>query len=291
MIGPLNATSTEQPSDAVEAELLYLAPDSTLNRRFVAPGIDVNTGRFEPHRVLIRNGRPVQHQFTLDTHGFTLAPHRSRVPDFTDKAAVDALYPGELIEIVKTLTGADLVVPLGAIVRTADASAGGATQPPASDAHVDFTPTRAVRYAEQVYRKHSPGGPGFRRFIASSCWRAFSDPPQDWPLAVCEARSVAPEEGTPNVMVVVDALPSREAMYGPLAGEDTMPAASVFHFNPNHRWWYFPNMTRDEILLLKFYDSDQSRAWRTPHTAFHDPTFPDARTRRSIEFRSFAFFL
>ena len=291
MIGPLNATSTEQPSDAVEAELLYLAPDSTLNRRFVAPGIDVNTGRFEPHRVLIRNGRPVQHQFTLDTHGFTLAPHRSRVPDFTDKAAVDALYPGELIEIVKTLTGADLVVPLGAIVRTADATAGGATQPPASDAHVDFTPTRAVRYAEQVYRKHSPGGPGFRRFIASSCWRAFSDPPQDWPLAVCEARSVAPEEGTPNVMVVVDALPSREAMYGPLAGEDTMPAASVFHFNPNHRWWYFPNMTRDEILLLKFYDSDQSRAWRTPHTAFHDPTFPDARTRRSIEFRSFAFFL
>ncbi|HUA17626.1 MAG TPA: CmcJ/NvfI family oxidoreductase [Bryobacteraceae bacterium] len=287
----MNATSTEQPSDAVEAELLYLAPDSTLNRRFVAPGIDVNTGRFEPHRVLIRNGRPVQHQFTLDTHGFTLAPHRSRVPDFTDKAAVDALYPGELIEIVKTLTGADLVVPLGAIVRTADASAGGATQPPASDAHVDFTPTRAVRYAEQVYRKHSPGGPGFRRFIASSCWRAFSDPPQDWPLAVCEARSVAPEEGTPNVMVVVDALPSREAMYGPLAGEDTMPAASVFHFNPNHRWWYFPNMTRDEILLLKFYDSDQSRAWRTPHTAFHDPTFPDARTRRSIEFRSFAFFL
>ncbi|HTR36994.1 MAG TPA: CmcJ/NvfI family oxidoreductase [Bryobacteraceae bacterium] len=165
------------------------------------------------------------------------------------------------------------------------------SQPPASDAHVDFTPARAVRYAEQVYRKHAPDGPGFKRFIASSCWRAFSDPPQDWPLAVCDGRSVRADEGTANVMVVVDALPSREAMYGPLAGEDAMPSASVFHFNPNHRWWYFPDMTRDEVLLLKFFDSDQSRAWRTPHTAFHDPTYPDATTRRSIEFRSFAFFL
>ncbi len=73
MIGPLSTTSTELPVSEVEADLLYLAPDSTLNRRFVAPGIDVNTGRFEPHRVLIRNGRPAQSEFTLDTHGFTIA--------------------------------------------------------------------------------------------------------------------------------------------------------------------------------------------------------------------------
>jgi hypothetical protein len=288
-------TQTEIAARGVEAEILYLAPDSTLNRRFVAPGIDVNTGRFEPHRVLIRDGRPVQSQFSLDTHGFTLARHHSAIADFTDKAAVDAAYPAEVMDIVKSLTGADLVVLLGSVVRTADATAGGKTQPPATDAHVDFTPTRAARYAERVFRQTMrqtvPDGPLFKRFIASSCWRAFSDPPQDWPLAVCDSRSVAPEEGTPNVMVVVDKLPDREAMYGPLEGEDAMPAASVFHFNPNHRWWYFPDMTRDELLLVKFYDSDHSRAWRTPHTAFRDPTYPNARTRSSIEFRSFAFFL
>ena len=286
----MSTIQSQLATAGVEAELLYLAPDSTLNRRFVAPGVDVNTGHFEPHRVMIRNGRPVQNQFTLDTHGFTLARRPSRIADFTDKAAVDAAYHTEVIEIVKTLTGADQVVPLGCVVRTADATAGGKTQPPATDAHVDFTPARAVRYAEQVYRKTMPEGPGFKRFIASSCWRAFSEPPQDWPLAVCDSASVGPDEGTPNVMVVVDALPSREAMYGPLAGEDAMPAASIFRFNPNHRWWYFPNMTRDEVLLLKFYDSDHTRAWRTPHTAFRDPTYPDAKTRCSIEFRTFAFF-
>lgn len=284
-------THSEIAGSGVEADILYLAPDSTLNRRFVAPGIDVNTGRFEPHRVLIRDGRPVQNQFSLDTHGFSLARHRSAISDFTDKAAVDAAYPAEVIEIIKNLTGADLVVLLGSVVRAADAAAGGKTQPPATDAHVDFTPQRAARYAERVFRQAIPDGPPFKRFIASSCWRAFSDPPQDWPLAVCDSRSVAADEGTPNVMVVVDKLPGRETMYGPLEGEDNMPAASVFHFNPNHRWWYFPNMTRDEVLLLKFYDSDHSRAWRTPHTAFRDPTYPNARTRASIEFRSFAFFL
>lgn len=282
---------SEIAAAGVEADILYLAPDSTLNRRFVAPGIDVNTGRFEPHRVLIRNGRPVQSQFSLDTHGFTLAAHRSAIADFTAKAAVDAAYPAEVIEIVKNLTGADLVVLLGSVVRTADAVAGGKTQPPATDAHVDFTPARAARYAERVFRQTLPEGPAFRRFIASSCWRALSDPPQDWPLAVCDWQSVSAAEGTPNVMVVVDKLPDRDAMYGPLEGEDAMPAASVFHFNPNHRWWYFPNMTRDEVILLKFYDSDQSRAWRTPHTAFRDPTYPNAHNRCSIEFRSFAFFL
>src|ERR1700728_2134152 len=140
----MSAPGVEVPADAVEAEILYLSPNSTLNRRYVAPGIDVNTGQFEPHRVVIRNGRPSQNEFTLATHGFVLSQHRSRVDDFTDKAAVDAIYSAEIIDVVKTMTGADLVAPLGWIVRAADATAGGGTQPPASDAHVDFTPQRAA---------------------------------------------------------------------------------------------------------------------------------------------------
>jgi hypothetical protein len=43
-------------------------------------------------------------------------------------------------------------------------------------------------------------------------------------------------------------------------------------------------------VLLKFHDSDQRRAWRTPHTAFHDTSFADAKPRSSVEFRTVAFF-
>jgi hypothetical protein len=49
-------------------------------------------------------------------------------------------------------------------------------------------------------------------------------------------------------------------------------------------------MTRDEVVLIKFHDSDRRRALRTPHTAFRDTSFPNARPRQSIEYRSFAFF-
>jgi hypothetical protein len=49
-------------------------------------------------------------------------------------------------------------------------------------------------------------------------------------------------------------------------------------------------MTRDEVLVLKFHDSDHSTAWRTPHTSFRDFTYPNACVRRSIEFRTVAYF-
>ena len=49
-------------------------------------------------------------------------------------------------------------------------------------------------------------------------------------------------------------------------------------------------MTREEVLLFKYHDSDPTKALRTPHTAFHDPSFPEARIRESIEFRTIAYF-
>jgi hypothetical protein len=101
---------------------------------------------------------------------------------------------------------------------------------------------------------------------------------------------VAPAEGVPNTLCIVDALPDREVMLGPIPDEQTKPAAAIFRYSSNHRWWYFSGMHRDEVLLFKFHDSDRSRAWRVPHTAFRDPTYPDARVRESIEFRTVAFF-
>jgi hypothetical protein len=64
-------------------------------------------------------------------------------------------------------------------------------------------------------------------------------------------------------------------------------------YNPDHRWFYFPEMTRDEALVFKVYDSAKDgRARFTPHTSFSDPTSAaDAPPRQSIEVRTFAFFV
>lgn len=286
----------------IETRINYLVPGSDVNRRFVAPGKEVNTGTYEAYDVTVCDGRSIKGRFTLDEHGFVLAEHHSSVTDFFDKEQVDAVYPGEVVEAVRQLTGADCVAPLGWMVRTSgDLSQfehqttgythKGGVQPPAGEAHVDMTPGRAEAMAKEIYKNFFPEGGPYYRFIASSLWRTFSPAPQDWPVAVCEGSSVGTGEGTPNTMFIVDKLPDREAMLAEIPDEDKAMAADVFLYNPNHRWWYFSYMNRDEVLMFKFYDSEQSKAWRVPHTAFFDTSFPDAVTRESIEFRTLAYFL
>ncbi len=295
-------TATEPAARTVEATINYVAHDSFINRRFVAPGVERNTGRYETHRVLVHDARPFKARFTLDVEGFVLAERPSAVTDFFNREEVERLYPNEVSDIVRSLTGATRVAPLGWMIRTSGdvarhqrASAGGYThrggvQPPAGEAHVDFMPHRAESLAGDIYTKTFPEGKGFSRFIASSLWRTFSPPPQDCPLAVCDARSVAADEGIPNTMLIVDRLPDEQAMLGEIPNESSAPAAAIFHYRPEHRWWYFSNMTREEVLMFKFHDSDRTKALRTPHTAFHDPSFANARTRESIELRTLAYF-
>jgi hypothetical protein len=291
----------EDGARCVETEITYVAPGSFINRRFVAPGVEHNTGKYEAHRVIVRDGRPIAGHFTLDTHGFVLTKSRSAVRDFYDKEEVDRVYPEEVAETVKALTGATRVATVGWMVRTSGdlskyvrPSSGythrGGVQPPAGEAHVDTAPDRADRMAQMTYERFFPDGKGYSRFIYGSFWRAFSEPPQDTPLAVCDWRSVGADEGTTNTLFVVDKIPDEATMLGPMPNEDTVPGAAIFHYNPAHRWWYFSNMTRDEAMLIKFHDSDRSRAWRTPHTAFRDPSFPEAKPRSSIEFRTVAYF-
>ena len=275
--------------EAVETMIDYLLPTSKINRRFWAPGKEFNTGEYRPYPVTIRNARLAEEPFALDTHGFCLSRQPSAIRDFRDQDQLKRDYPGEVIAIAKALTGCDLVVPMGGQLRSPVISGPG-IQPPAAEAHVDFNTATARRIAGKIYEKALPDGPGFARFIAFSLWRTFSAPPQDWPLALCDFRSVGDEDAVANVKVDVDEIPTGDALYAPIEGEDQMAAATIFHHNPAHRWWYFPDMTADEVIFIKFHDSDHDRAWRAPHTAFHDTSRPDAVTRESYEFRAIAYF-
>jgi hypothetical protein len=103
-------------AEGVEATVDYLVPGSRINRRYVAPGAELNTGRYAPYTVFIRNGRPVQGTLSLDTQGFVLAKQPSLVANFRDKTEVDAVYSAEVERIVKALTGADPVALLGYVL-------------------------------------------------------------------------------------------------------------------------------------------------------------------------------
>jgi hypothetical protein len=114
-------------------------------------------------------------------------------------------------------------------------------------------------------------------------------PPQDWPLAVCDYRSTDDaEDGTPNLLFRVTALPGRDARGAP--DDEAESAASLFRYNPAHRWWYFPGMHAAEALLIKLHDTDHSVAWRAPHTAFRDDAADGAHPRESVELRTVGYF-
>jgi len=285
---------------STRAAIRYLADGPFVTRRFVSAGVEHSTGRYEDHEVTVRDARDVRRRIGLHSHGFVLADHVSAIADFRDRDEVEARYPAEACDLVQWLTGASKVVARGWMVRTsgdlpkAEKVAGyqhyGGVQPPAGEVHVDFTRETAHRVAENTYRAAFPDGPGYSRFIATSLWRTFSPPPQDCPLAVCDGRSLADDEGVRNTLHIVDEMPSEEDMVRPMEGEDERIAASVFRYSPAHRWWYFSNMHRDEALLFKFFDSNQDLAWRCPHTAFWDRSLPGAQVRESIEFRSIAYF-
>jgi hypothetical protein len=106
-------------------------------------------------------------------------------------------------------------------------------------------------------------------------WRPIRGPLKDSPLAVCDARSVAFEELVPLDLVYRDRVGETYAV----------------RFSPQHQWFYFPDMTTSEVLLLKCFDSKiDGRPRFAPHTAFADPSTPkDAPPRESIEQRTLVF--
>jgi len=295
-------TDVEDSARQAPALIRYLDDGDFVTRRYVSRGVEINTGRYSDHRMVVRDGMPIRDHFRFDTHGFMLGRHSSAIRDFFDKEEVDRLYLRECEAAIQALTGASCVSAGGWMIRTsADLTARaqekvenyrheGGIQPPAGEAHVDYNEITGRRAAERAYPAAFPEGPGYKRYVCVSFWRTFSPGPQDWPLAICDGRTVSDEEATSNTLFVVDELPIGDALTAPVAGEDQMIAASIFRHRARHRWWYFSNMAASDVLLFKFQDSDHDVTWRCPHTAFHDSSLPDRKVRSSIEVRAVAFF-
>ena len=99
----------EPDAPGIAADITYLAPGSYINRRFVAPAREVNTGEYRSYPVTIRDARSIPSAFTRTSHGFELHRHHSAVRDFLDKEEVTAVYRDEVAAAVKLFTGATRV--------------------------------------------------------------------------------------------------------------------------------------------------------------------------------------
>jgi hypothetical protein len=215
---------------------------------------------------------------TLDGAGFTLIAHRSAVADFADRAALEAIHRPEIVALVQQLSGADLVlVGSPGILRFSERSPQSGVldnSRPARFAHVDVSDATAAAFAQRA----APPGRPLARFVHYNIWRALSPPPQDVPLAVCDARSVDSAD-----LIAADAV-----FDSPGKPEWSFEGLLLAHAAA-HRWHWFPDMHRDEALIFKTHDSDRSCAHCVPHVAFDHAECPvHAPPRVSVEMRALA---
>ena len=243
-------------------------------------GADERASMFVQRPIRVRDARTLSEVPALATHGFALARHRTRVSDFYDAAQVPVLF-AECRELCRRLTGCDATRVLTYQYRnsppgTWDGRGRTLRAPMVRQEplfHLDVTP-----YAEFPLDAAVDG----RHFRIYTLWRncSFRHLVRTMPLALCDVRSVLPED-----VVFAESLRRRD------------PPKRGYSYHLVHRrtqqWHYFPAMSADEVLVHKQYDSLEEASHRRGafHGAVSDPTVgPDAPPRETVEVRVLALF-
>jgi hypothetical protein len=238
-----------------------------------------------PHTVSVGNARCRPEHASLDKEGFCLVQHRTSVAHLESRREVLRVYRPEIEALVAQLTGAALAIaePIG-VVRVASNAAPPPrvlTHAPLKFVHTDFTLCSALDLVHRLL--HASGiefGVSGSRCIVYNVWRSLTPPPQDVPLALCDLRTMDPQ----------DAVAADSLLDFPGSRSGTTET-TLFRFNERHKWYYYPRMTRDEVLIFKSFDSHAEHGARVPHSAFEDPTCDcGAPARASLDLRVVAVF-
>lgn len=231
----------------------------------------------EEHVMPIGDMRAIADQLDIDREGFELHRHTTQVKDLYDDDAVENEYNPEIEALLKARFGADRVVVFD-VTRRSDSGRGAANpdglRGPARRVHADYTeksgPQRTKDIlgeaeAERLFRSGA-------RVIQVNVWRPIAGPVKRAPLAVVDSSSLAPDD-----------LVATDQVFPDRVGE-------IYHLahSARQRWYFAPEMTPDEVLLLKGWDSlEDGRTRFNAHGAFELPDMAEnAPPRESIELRT-----
>lgn len=276
--------ATGNAGSSVRAPLCFIVPQATkpyFKSSALTGGLPEVHFQTEQREVTLHDLRQRGASLSLEQDGFELHRHRSRVNDFYDDAAIRAVYEPELQVLLEQLTGARQVV-IFDHTRRSDAPDGASNQDglrgPATRVHVDYTVESGPKRARDVLGEATVRDTLARggRIVQVNVWRPVKGPVRRAPLALAAADSV------PRASLV-----ATDQLFPDRVGEIYQVA-----YDPAQRWYWAPAMTPEEVLLIKGWDSDDSRqAVFTPHGAFDLPgQRPEDPPRESIETRTFLLF-
>jgi hypothetical protein len=235
------------------------------------------TGAQNPQPMSVRDGREAAGELSFERNGFVFVEHKTAVKSFFDAEEIKSVYYPEVERLIRETSGASRVVLFDHTLRSGDDDEREEKliREPVLSAHNDYTEWSGPQRVRDLMGDEAEALLQ-RRFAIIQVWRAINKPIESNPLAIADARSVAPEDWL-----------IAERRY-----PDRIGQTYRLKHSPNHRWFYFPRMRRDEAIVFKVYDSEKDgRARFTAHTSFDDPTTPPgAPPRQSIEARALAFF-
>ena len=264
----------------VDADVNYLADLSIPPVTYNPPpgtGVPRRDGNYKFFKVRVHNARPYVRDLSLDKQAFILTHHDTQMRDFHDEAELKSVYYREVEELVKRETGASKVIVFDHTVRTGERAVERGYRQPVISVHNDYTEKSGPQRVRELLPADEAEARLQKRFVEINVWRNIGhDPVEMSPLGFVDSQSIAPRD-----LAICDLI------YADRTGE-----IYIGVYNADHRWYYFPRMTREEAVLIKCYDSlKDGRARFSLHSAFDDPTSPaNPKPRESIETRTFAFF-
>ena len=265
--------------------------------------------KLQDHERVVHNIRDQEHAFTTDNSGFAVYNSPAKEKLFTDDKVVREGYYAEVESMLRQkIPGIKKVHIFDHTIRRRQKSS---PRQPVQQVHVDQTPGAAeVRVRRHLGDEADELVKG--RYQIINVWRPIENPASDFPLAVIDWRSTKPDDFIPVDLMY----PKRpdSVMDDDDRGKEKVPDEASLQStegyevkgetlgvapNDNHKFYYMKDMTPDEVMLLKCFDSRgegmpqgvNGLAVRTPHTAFMDPNTPkDAPGRQSIEVRCLVFY-
>ena len=230
--------------------------------------------------------------------GFELVAHRSEVRDWTDNAQLSSVHYPEAEALAREMTGADVALVSSHIRRGPDQAKRNRQLSPITFVHSDFADTH-IDIIRNSYRGERPGAAQalFRngvhpdavtkaaRVVILQFWRNIGPPKMDYPLAFCDARTVSLDHGRAFHITNYAGTGATFDALGVMAPEQP----------PDHAWYVFPEMTVDETVAFRTYDTDlvrDGKIYFTPHVAVRDPDVAVGEpARTSVELRATCLFL
>jgi len=243
------------------------------------PGLPPSNHIFTRHLTKIRDVRG--RDFTdVDTQGFTFIqlPTSLKPEEMDNEALVEAIYYPEIEDMLwSQFPDISRIAFLGHQSRKRSPmfphqkGALVTTAQPQTMAHADFTRRGALDRLKNHFKEY----PELENkpWEMLNVWRVMRGPNNDWPLAMCDYRSIdADHDVIANDIVV--------------AHGDGCIENSLLHHNKNHQWFYKSNMEVDDLIIFRQADSSGTmpRAW---HASFEHPAMKMApfMPRESIEVR------